>query len=306
MVGLRRIGVVLAVVTVCLVAGTGPVSANEVTVGNAAARSSTDGMGGQGTDPGEITVTTGDDPLGVGPFHISIDCDNGFSNDLLLAANTTVVAYSTTPADGVTAVICSVTQADTVVYESYGGDQSDACLRPPTEPCESSNTHVTFTNQIPKVASIAIDKQTNGVDAATPDDAAAVVAGDAVTWTYEITNDGTIPVVGETVTVVDDHEGEVTCDVPDQLMPGESVTCEPIVGTATEGPYANTATATATATECFVCGSFEVTASDTSHYQAAPAPSTTTTTTAPAPPAVLPAAVPPAARPVSGQPTYTG
>jgi hypothetical protein len=252
-------------------ATTTPVLANEATVVNAAARHSTDGMGNQGTEPGTITVVTGADPLGVAPFHITLVCNNGFNQTFDVPAETELVAYETDASDGLDVVICDVTQADTVVYETFAGEQSSSgCAQPPI-PCTPWFTRITFQNQIPPVPELTMVKQTNGQDAATPEDAVVFGVeewGDPVTWTYELTNTGTLQIYGDTVEVIDDQEGPVTCDVPDIFPPGDSVTCEPITGTVSELEYANTVTVTAEGGACeLLCPRLDVETSDVSHYR---------------------------------------
>ena len=97
--------------------------------------------------------------------------------------------------------------------------------------------------------SIDIEKSTNGLDSDVPN-GAQIVAGDPVVWTYDVTNDGGIPLIDATVTdsdpavVVDcDVDGDGVLDgtnVIPLLLPGDVVTCE-ANGTAVVGPYSNTA-----------------------------------------------------------------
>ena len=79
-------------------------------------------------------------------------------------------------------------------------------------------------------------KLTNGVDTA------VVAPGDAVEWTYDVTNIGNAGV--ESVAVVDDLEGDV-CVIA-QIAPGATERCT-LTGTAGDAPYTNVATATGTA-----------------------------------------------------------
>ena len=101
--------------------------------------------------------------------------------------------------------------------------------------------------------SIDIEKATNGLDSDTPD-GAQIVAGDPVTWTYEVTNDGDVALANATVTDVPAPVGGISCDVDGDgaldgtniipiLLPGESVTCE-ATGTALPGPFSNNASVT--------------------------------------------------------------
>ncbi len=86
---------------------------------------------------------------------------------------------------------------------------------------------------------IRVEKATNGEDA----DAAPgpdLVVGDAVVWTYTVTNAGNVPLT--LVVVADDAEGRV-CTI-ESLAPGAVEQCQ-IIGTVTEGQYSNLGNATA-------------------------------------------------------------
>ena len=77
------------------------------------------------------------------------------------------------------------------------------------------------------IPGIDIEKSTNGVDADTPDAAAEILAGDVVTWTYEVTNTGEVAFDKSEIVVTDDQEGTIT-NIIDQgdgdnvLAPGET------------------------------------------------------------------------------------
>lgn len=103
---------------------------------------------------------------------------------------------------------------------------------------------------------IAIEKSTNGVDADTPP-GVAVPPGDPVTWTYEVTNQGSDPLTA--VTVTDDQGVTVTCPQT-TLAAGESMTCT-ANGIAIAGQYANVGTVEAT-----LPSTDTVSAADPSHY----------------------------------------
>ncbi|MFK8031358.1 MAG: SdrD B-like domain-containing protein, partial [Gammaproteobacteria bacterium] len=102
---------------------------------------------------------------------------------------------------------------------------------------------------------IEIQKLTNGVDADVAPGVELTV-GEAVTWTYVVTNTGDLPLTG--LTVNDDQGVDVTCPV-DSLEPGESTTCSG-TGIATAGQYVNVGTA------CGQSGGDEVCDSDSSFY----------------------------------------
>jgi hypothetical protein len=102
---------------------------------------------------------------------------------------------------------------------------------------------------------IDIEKRTNGNAVAVPPGPALTV-GEAITWTYVVTNTG--DVILETVVVTDDQGVSVSCPKT-TLDPGESMTCTAF-GYATGGQYVNIGTATGSG-----CGT-SVTDSDTSYY----------------------------------------
>ena len=102
---------------------------------------------------------------------------------------------------------------------------------------------------------IDIEKATNGQDADTPTGPQIAVGG-AVTWAYEVTNTGSLPLTN--VAVSDSDIGAITCP-KNTLAIGESMTCS-ANGTAVAGQYANVGTVTADSSG----GS--VNDSDPSHY----------------------------------------
>lgn len=89
------------------------------------------------------------------------------------------------------------------------------------------------------VPAVDIEKATNGFDADDPQGPWIVVGGD-VSWTYEVTNTGEVPLTG--VVVTDDQAVAVSCPQT-TLGLGESMTCS-AAGTATVGQYANLGTVT--------------------------------------------------------------
>ena len=90
---------------------------------------------------------------------------------------------------------------------------------------------------IPEAPMIDIEKATNGHDADAPT-GPEIPVGDAVLWTYVVTNSGNVDLVD--VMVTDDQGVAVTCP-KDTLVVGESMTCT-ADGTATEGQYKNLGT----------------------------------------------------------------
>ena len=90
--------------------------------------------------------------------------------------------------------------------------------------------------QTPK-PSIKVVLRTNGGDVG------KILVGDMVTWNYEITNSGNVPLLN--IVVLDDKEGEVTeCTGDGILNPLNSMNCTK-VGTAILGAYSNSVTVTA-------------------------------------------------------------
>jgi uncharacterized repeat protein (TIGR01451 family) len=104
-------------------------------------------------------------------------------------------------------------------------------------------------------AFITIEKATNGVDADTPP-GPSLPDDTPITWTYVVTNIGTVPLTN--VTVTDDKEGAATCP-KNTLAAGESMTCTKM-GISQPGQYSNLGTVTA------MDGTTTIMASDPSHY----------------------------------------
>jgi len=88
---------------------------------------------------------------------------------------------------------------------------------------------------------LSVEKSTNGEDADAAGEGPQVRVGDAVTWTYVVSNDGNVALTN--VVVSDDVEGEI-CTVA-TLDVGASETCS-LTGVAVAGDYVNTATVTGT------------------------------------------------------------
>jgi hypothetical protein len=105
--------------------------------------------------------------------------------------------------------------------------------------------------------SIGIEKATDGVDA----DMApgpTLIAGETVTWSYQVTNPSVETLVD--VFVNDTVQGQVSC--PQTVLgPGASMTCT-LTGTVVPGQYTNTGVATAVPDG----GGVPVGAIDSSHY----------------------------------------
>ena len=108
------------------------------------------------------------------------------------------------------------------------------------------------------IPGIALTKFTNGEDANLPSGPHIAVGG-PVTWTYRITNTGTVPLVN--VTLTDDKLGAITCPTS-TLAPNEATTCS-ASGVAQAGQYVNNATVSA---QNQFTPDQTVTASNPSHY----------------------------------------
>jgi len=122
---------------------------------------------------------------------------------------------------------------------------------------------------------ISIVKSTNGDDANSAP-GPYILVGDAVTWTYTVTNTGNVPL--GSINVTDDQPGVTPAYVSgdtntDGLLDLTETWIYTASGTAVVGQYENTGTATGTPP-----GGLEpVTASDLGHYLGQPAPTTTVT-----------------------------
>jgi hypothetical protein len=124
------------------------------------------------------------------------------------------------------------------------------------EPVPADTTKV-FNASCQVVApSIHIVKSTNGEDA-NEAPGPSINVGSAVTWTYVVTNQGTVALTN--VVVSDDKGVTVNCGGVNTLATGASMTCTG-TGVAVAGQYRNVGTATADA------GGVQVSHSDPSHY----------------------------------------
>ncbi|HKV08037.1 MAG TPA: hypothetical protein VJ725_07875, partial [Thermoanaerobaculia bacterium] len=103
---------------------------------------------------------------------------------------------------------------------------------------------------------VSLEKATNGQDADVPP-GPVLLAGDPVTWTYQVTNTGSRDLTN--VVVTDDQGVTVTCPAT-TLLAGESMICTGN-GTAQEGQYVNVGTVTAE-----LPNGSQVEDSDPSHY----------------------------------------
>jgi hypothetical protein len=116
----------------------------------------------------------------------------------------------------------------------------------------------------PSGPAVRIKKSTNGDDADNPP-GPTIVVGSPVTWSYVVTNTGTINLTG--ISVSDDRGVAVSCSGPTTLGAGQSITCTG-TGVAALGQYRNVGTVNAGS------ASGSVNSSDASHYLGV-APTTT-------------------------------
>ena len=103
---------------------------------------------------------------------------------------------------------------------------------------------------------LRLRKRTNGVDA-NQAPGPAIAVGRPVTWEYEVTNTGNVPLSG--LALNDDREGAVHCP-KSRLAAGETMTCT-ASGVVAACQYRNLGTVVGTAPD-----GEEVTAEDASHY----------------------------------------
>ena len=99
---------------------------------------------------------------------------------------------------------------------------------------------------------IDLEKATNTIDADTPTGPFVDTAAGTVTWTYEITNTGNVPLFD--LTLSDDIEGAVTCSHPQPLLAGASTTCTLTAASVVGGQYANVGTIVGTPVDLAALG----------------------------------------------------
>jgi uncharacterized repeat protein (TIGR01451 family) len=138
-------------------------------------------------------------------------------------------------------------------------DHGDAMIGEPVP----GRPNMTFDSSCrPAGPSVELEKFTNGEDADNPP-GPEIPVGNTVTWTYIVTNNGTVNLTG--IQVTDIPAAAITCPAPAPLTPGSSITCT-ATGTAVLGQYSNVATVTATGTT-LSGNTVTVTDSDPSHYR---------------------------------------
>lgn len=157
-------------------------------------------------------------------------------------------------------MLCTAGGTAVAGYDCYSNVGTVVGTPPEGDDVTDSDPSHYCAEEVLGVAAIAIEKRTNGIDADLPPGPALLV-GDNVQWTYEVTNAGDVTLTG--VTVEDDQGVAVTCPggQPFALAPGAAKTCFGN-GVATLGQYANVGTATGDPEG----GGEPVSASDPSHY----------------------------------------
>lgn len=132
-----------------------------------------------------------------------------------------------------------------LIMAGCSGSDNNGPTAPP-EPTLNSNTGSSTgpsdnTTDETELASIDIEKRTNGVDADTGS-GPSLPEGAKVTWSYVISNTGTEALTE--ISAADNLEGEIICP-QSSLEGGASMSCEDKTDFAVLGPYTNTATVTA-------------------------------------------------------------
>ena len=125
-----------------------------------------------------------------------------------------------------------------------------------TEVTDTDPSHYKIFSEV----DISIEKSTNNRDADTLEEAVEIIWGDGVTWRYVVKNTGNEKL--ESISVVDDKEGTVTC-AKTTLDVNESMLCSEKTGIATQASYVNKATVSAKSS----ISSMHITHSDFSHYK---------------------------------------
>lgn len=181
------------------------------------------------------------------------------------AASATTGTWTTAPANATAfrVSVPSLTNGNTftlVVPTTVLGDTSygESADNSVSAAGSYNGSPVTFTSNAASVnilatPSLTLVKNTNGV-VYTSEPGALVAVGSTVTWTYDVTNTGDTTLdavtVGDVFTAGDGSTGDElpVSSETGLLLPGETRTFT-ATGIATEGQYANTATATATAVD---------------------------------------------------------
>jgi uncharacterized repeat protein (TIGR01451 family) len=202
--------------------------------------------------------------IATGPLTLADQLPAGMNYVTTLAANPPATLLDTTPRWQVNTLSANVTGYITftaLVDNSLAGlITNTAILTTPGELVTANNTARATT--FVAAPGLVLRKQTNGQPAATPP-GPEVAAGAPVTWTYQFSNTGNVPLTH--LELVDDQIPTLTCaegPLPALLPPATTFICT-ITGVAQVGQYTNTVTITATPT---LGPTAPVTASASSHY----------------------------------------
>ena len=125
--------------------------------------------------------------------------------------------------------------ASSLAVEGHYVNVGTVTANPPTgfEQVSASDTSHYFGG----TASVDIEKLTNDIDASSALEGPIIRMGEPVSWTYQVTNTGNLPL--ENILVTDSQAGVVvSCPIISQLLSTESITCS-ASGVAIEGQYSN-------------------------------------------------------------------
>ncbi len=160
-------------------------------------------------------------------------------------------------------MICTVTGV------AQQGQYTNTAVVTGTTPANSVRPNLTVTDEDPShylgigQPAIELEKLTNGEDADILP-GPLVTAGAPITWSYIVRNIGALAL--ESITLVDDREGDVTVYCPQTILAvGESMRCS-VTGIAQLGQYTNTAVVTGTTTADMATPATVVRDTDPSHY----------------------------------------
>ncbi|MGH9041121.1 MAG: DUF5979 domain-containing protein [Acidimicrobiia bacterium] len=140
---------------------------------------------------------------GTGTFVFDVDCNDGVDRDPVSIVGSDSAVVSGIP----TETTCVVTEQDHDLFTSVDSEQSAVI--------DLDGETLTFTN-IARSNGITVDKKVNGGDHATSGDALQVHAGDTLTYTVVITNNGEVPIT--------------LSSLADSLAPGFAAGCPQGVG----------------------------------------------------------------------------
>ncbi|MFE4519694.1 hypothetical protein ACFRMQ_36595, partial [Kitasatospora sp. NPDC056783] len=213
------------------------VTADDVIAGHVINTAVADGTGPDGqpvqSSPAEATVpvvgvaelSLAKVPDSVGPFHLG---DTVTYTYTVTNTGTAPVTNLTVTDDHVSPVTCDATTLSpgqsATCHGSYVITAADVTAGHVTNTAVASGTNPEGqTEQSPQAeATVPVVGQAQLSLTKTPDSTGPFHFGDTVHYTYTVSNTGTAPVTG--ITVTDDHVTSVTCDTT-TLNPGQSATC---------------------------------------------------------------------------------